>query len=125
MWFGRKVFYKALGHLFCFHVNRVCKQMRNPLMFHCFIFFVTALVYEILYRRVFSELDRKENSFKGCKQNPTTDMDSMMTAFYQNGLEDDNAFKEDSEDNSGWTEVVRGRSSKGKQLRHQPHVCSF
>ena len=40
-------------------------------------------------------------------------MNSVMTNYYQNGLGEDDTFKEDSEDNSGWTEVVRGRSSKG------------
>ena len=62
---------------------------------------------------MFSELDRNENSVKGSKQNPSNDMSNVM-AFYQNGLGDDDSFKEDNEDNSGWTEVVRGRSSKGK-----------
>ena len=70
------------------------------------------MVYEILYQRVFSELDKKENSVKGSKQNPPNDLNVMP--FYPNGLGGDDSFKEDNEDNSGWTEVVRGRSSKGK-----------
>ena len=77
------------------------------------ICFVTALVYEILYQKVFSELDRKYTSSKGPKQNPASDVNNVMTNYYQNGLTEDDAFKEDSEDNSGWTEVVRGRSNKG------------
>jgi len=40
-------------------------------------------------------------------------VNNVMTNYYQNGLTEDEAFKEDSEDNAGWTEVVRGRSSKG------------
>lgn len=75
-----------------------------------------SMVYEILYQRVFSELDRKEN-LRGSKHNQSTDMNSMM-ALYQNGLGEDDSFKEDSEDNSGWTEVVRGRSNKAKSARH-------
>lgn len=71
---------------------------------------------------MFSELDRKENSVKGPKQNPPNDLNNVM-AYYQNGLEDDDSFKEDKEDNSGWTEVVRGRSSKGKtDLINQQHT---
>ena len=79
------------------------------------ICFVTALVYEILYQKVFSELDRRENSMKQTqsKHNRTADLNSVMTAYYQNGLAEDDGFKDDSEDNSGWTEVVRGKSSKG------------
>lgn len=79
---------------------------------HFLICFVTALVYEILYQKVFLELDRKDNSSKGPKQNPAKDVNNVMTNYYQNGLTEDDAFKEDSEDNSGWTEVVRGRSNK-------------
>ena len=67
-------------------------------------------MYEILYQRVFSELDRRENSFK---QNLTPDTNNVSTTFYQNGFgEDDGAFKDDGEDNTGWTEV-KSRSSKG------------
>ena len=80
---------------------------------HLLICFVTALVYEILYQKVFAELDRSYNSSKGPKQNPGNDVNSVMTNYYQNGLTEDDAFKEDNEDNSGWTEVVRGRSNKG------------
>lgn len=80
---------------------------------HFLICFVTALVYEILYQKVFLELDRKDNSSKGPKQNPGKDVNNVITNYYQNGLTEDDAFKEDSEDNSGWTEVVRGRSNKG------------
>ena len=72
---------------------------------------MTALMYEILYQRVFSELDRRENSFK---QNLTPDTNNVSTTFYQNGFgEDDGAFKDDGEDNTGWTEV-KSRSSKGR-----------
>ena len=67
-------------------------------------------MYEILYQRVFSELDRRENSFK---QNLTPDTNNVSATFYQNGFgEDDGAFKDDGEDNTGWTEV-KSRSSKG------------
>ena len=51
---------------------------------------------------------------KGSKHNPSTDMNNMMTTSYQNGLGEDDTFEDDIEDNSGWTEVVRGRSNKGK-----------
>jgi len=71
-------------------------------------------VYEILYQKVFAELDRKEHAVKGSKQHPSTDLNNMMTTFYQNGLGEDDTFEDDIEDNSGWTEVVRGRSNKGK-----------
>ena len=71
-------------------------------------------MYEILYQKVFTELDRKDNTSKGpSKQNPTNDVNSVMTSYYQNGLGEDDTFKEDNEDNAGWTEVVRGRSNKG------------
>lgn len=70
-------------------------------------------MYEILYQKVFAELDRKYNTSKGPKQNPANDVNSVITNYYQNGLTEDDAFKEDSEDNAGWTEVVRGRSNKG------------
>lgn len=70
-------------------------------------------MYEILYQKVFGELDRKCNTSKGPKQNHGNDVNSVMTNYYQNGLTEDDAFKEDNEDNSGWTEVVRGRSNKG------------
>lgn len=73
-----------------------------------------SLMYEILYQRVFSELDRRENSFK---QNLTPDTNNVSTTFYQNGFgEDDGAFKDDGEDNTGWTEV-KSRSSKAKSAR--------
>lgn len=36
-----------------------------------------------------------------------------MINYYQNGLIEDDVFKEDSEDNFGWIEVVRGRFNKG------------
>lgn len=85
------------------------------------IYAITAMVYEILYQRVFSELDRKEN-LKGSKHNQSTDMNSMM-ALYQNGLGEDDSFKEDSEDNNGWTEVVRGRSNKGKSYLMSELQC--
>ena len=70
-------------------------------------------MYEILYQKVFTELDRKYNSSKGPKQNPANDVNSVTASYYQNGLTEDDAFKEDSEDNAGWTEVIRGRSHKG------------
>lgn len=68
------------------------------------------MVYELLYQNVFGELDRK----CGSRQNSPGDLNSMGTTnFYQNGLGDEGSFKEDGEDNSGWTEVVRG---KGKGM---------
>ena len=70
-------------------------------------------MYEILYQRVFTELDRKYNNSKGPIQNAASDVNSVMTNYYQNGLGDDDTFKDESEDNAGWTEVVRGRSNKG------------
>jgi len=79
--------------------------------------FCQSLVYEILYQKVFAELDRKEHAMKGSKHNPSTDMNNMMTTSYQNGLGEDDTFEDDIEDNSGWTEVVRGRSNKAKSAR--------
>ncbi len=75
---------------------------------------VTALMYEILYQKVFTELDRKYNTRKGPAQTPANDANSTMTSYYQNGLGEDDTFKDDGEDNAGWTEVVRGRSNKGE-----------
>lgn len=66
-------------------------------------------MYEILYQNVFGELDRKH----GSKQNSAGDLNNLVPNYYQNGLGDDDSFKEDGEDNSGWVEVVRGRSGKG------------
>lgn len=72
-----------------------------------------SLVYELLYQNVFGELDRK----CGSRQNSPGDVNNMGTAnFYQNGLGDEDSFKEDGEDNTGWTEVVRGKS-KAKSAR--------
>lgn len=77
------------------------------------ICFVIVLVYEILYQKVFLEFDRKDNFSKGFKQNLVKDVNNVMINYYQNGLIEDDVFKEDSEDNFGWIEVVRGRFNKG------------
>ena len=74
---------------------------------------VSALVYEILYQKVFSELDRRDNLARSPRGNPLPDLNNM--SYYQNGLMEDESLKDDTEDNSGWTEV-RSRSSKGDNL---------
>ncbi|XP_015749321.1 PREDICTED: OTU domain-containing protein 4-like [Acropora digitifera] len=74
-----------------------------------------SLVYGILYQKVFAELDKRENSAKSSKSNPPADMTSPMV-FYQNGLREEDSFKDEAEDNSGWTEV-KSRSSKAKSAR--------
>ena len=107
--------------------NRYCLTIIQYIL-TCWIVFVTALVYEILYQKVFGELDRKCNTGKGPKQNPGNDVNNVMTNYYQNGLTEDDAFKEDNEDNSGWTEVVRGRSNKGmsyivESIMHNHYFC--
>ena len=79
--------------------------------------FLAALVYGILYQKVFAELDKRENSAKSSKSNPPADMTSPMV-FYQNGLREEDSFKDEAEDNSGWTEV-KSRSSKG-EIIHLP-----
>lgn len=61
---------------------------------------------------MFSELDKRENSGRSSKSNPPVDVNSSG-GFYQNGLREEDSFKDDTEDNSGWTEV-KSRSSKGE-----------
>ena len=61
---------------------------------------------------MFSELDKREHSARSSKSNPPVGMNSSV-GFYQNGLREEDSFKDDTEDNYGWTEV-RGRSSKGE-----------
>lgn len=78
-----------------------------------------SLVYEILYQKVFSELDRRDNLARSPRGNPPPDLNNM--SYYQNGLMEDESLKDDTEDNSGWTEV-RSRSSKAKSARqHRGH----
>jgi len=43
---------------------------------------------------------------------------SSPMVFYQNGLREEDSFKDEAEDNSGWTEV-KSRSSKG-EIIHLP-----
>lgn len=67
---------------------------------------------------MFAELDKRENSAKSSKSSPPADMTSPMV-FYQNGLREEDSFKDEAEDNSGWTEV-KSRSSKGEIIHlHQ------
>ena len=66
---------------------------------------------------MFAELDKRENSAKSSKSNPPADITSPMV-FYQNGLREEDSFKDEAEDNSGWTEV-KSRSSKG-EIIHLP-----
>ncbi|XP_067040248.1 uncharacterized protein [Acropora muricata] len=77
--------------------------------------FCQSLVYGILYQKVFAELDKRENSAKSSKSNPPADITSPIV-FYQNGLREEDSFKDEAEDNSGWTEV-KSRSSKAKSAR--------
>ena len=51
------------------------------------------------------------------KQNPARDQGNIVLDIYQNGLGEGDNFNDDIEDNSGWTEVVRGRSNKGRPAR--------
>ena len=66
---------------------------------------------------MFAELDKRENSAKSSKSNPPADITGPIV-FYQNGLREEDSFKDEAEDNSGWTEV-KSRSSKG-EIIHLP-----
>ena len=74
--------------------------------------FFSALVYELLYKRVFPELDRKDHSRKGGVQTPEPLM-GLSVDLYENGNMPDEFRENGNDDNDGWTEV-KSRSQKGQ-----------
>jgi hypothetical protein len=84
------------------------------------IFFFTAIIFEMLYNKVFIELDKKQSSKKGKPKGPTNmennrnNEKSNIEWVNQNGCtSDETDTLENSGDDDGWTEVKSKARGKG------------